>query len=281
MYSPYLPYDLNPHKIFPANLVGKDFVVGDLHGCAAELKEALVAINFNKETDRLFSVGDLTDRGPDSLGAITLLNEPWFHAVRGNHEQLFIDMMKNSNRSAQEQAAGTLAAHGGMWAFEFIQAKGEEAATQLADMLSELPILISIKGKYVDWYTAHIVHAQLSFRDLARPVTDEDITNWNFRTEDTDCLLWGRDVVYDPHPFLHLHTDLSAPVYVGHTPVSRAFQCPTTNHIFIDTGATYHHYGNDKWNSHLEEHKLSIAVLGENLVYEFGMRSKTCTTRSL
>src|SRR5690606_30518200 len=34
----------------------------------------------------LFSVGDLVDRGPECEDVIKWLNYPWFHPVRGNHD---------------------------------------------------------------------------------------------------------------------------------------------------------------------------------------------------
>jgi serine/threonine protein phosphatase 1 len=70
------------------NSRGRDFVVGDIHGCFDQLRQALDAGMFVSETDRLFSVGDLIDRGPQSTEALGWLTKPWFHACLGNHEDL-------------------------------------------------------------------------------------------------------------------------------------------------------------------------------------------------
>ena len=78
------------HQHLPANTVGRDFIVGDLHGCLDLLHAELARLQFEPAKDRLFSVGDLADRGPDSMGCLRLLREPWFHAVRGNHEDMLI-----------------------------------------------------------------------------------------------------------------------------------------------------------------------------------------------
>src|SRR3546814_1363745 len=75
------------HRHLPANTAGRDFIVGDLHGCLDLLQVELARIAFDPTRDRLFSVGDLTDRGPDSMGCLRLLREPWFYAVHGNHER--------------------------------------------------------------------------------------------------------------------------------------------------------------------------------------------------
>ena len=52
---------------------GRDWVVGDVHGCFTTLREALLAIDFEHGRDRLFSVGDLIDRGPNSIEALEWL----------------------------------------------------------------------------------------------------------------------------------------------------------------------------------------------------------------
>jgi serine/threonine protein phosphatase 1 len=68
-----------------ANSRGRDFVIGDLHGCLDQLQLKLALVSFAPERgDRLFAVGDLVDRGPDSLGCLNLLREPWFFSVLGN-----------------------------------------------------------------------------------------------------------------------------------------------------------------------------------------------------
>ena len=78
-------------KHFSANTVGRDFVVGDIHGMFKTLAKELEELGFDPEKDRLFSVGDLIDRGPDNEDIEEWLAKPWFHAVRGNHEQMLID----------------------------------------------------------------------------------------------------------------------------------------------------------------------------------------------
>ena len=59
----------------------RDWVVGDVHGCFETLRQALRGIDFEYGRDRLFSVGDLIDRGPNSIGALEWLetnaSRPW------------------------------------------------------------------------------------------------------------------------------------------------------------------------------------------------------------
>lgn len=70
----------------------KAWVVGDIHGQFELLFKSLKRHGFSPEKgDKLFSVGDLIDRGPDSLKTLELLNQPWFYAVMGNHEQMLLN----------------------------------------------------------------------------------------------------------------------------------------------------------------------------------------------
>lgn len=44
---------------FDRNTAGRDFVIGDIHGCFDQVGEALARVHFDESCDRLFAVGDL------------------------------------------------------------------------------------------------------------------------------------------------------------------------------------------------------------------------------
>jgi len=107
-------------KTMPANLSGRDFVVGDLHGCLSDLLLLLDKVQFEKTKDRLLSVDDLVDRGPDSWGCLSLLEEPWFYAVKGNHEDLLLDYVKKSGEISK-YFPSDFVNNGGGWFFDKCQ----------------------------------------------------------------------------------------------------------------------------------------------------------------
>lgn len=76
---------------FTKNLVGKDYIVGDIHGEYRKLKILLDKIGFNYAIDRLFSVGDLCDRGSHSEDLLEWMDYSWFIPVMGNHEVMIIN----------------------------------------------------------------------------------------------------------------------------------------------------------------------------------------------
>ncbi len=62
------------------------YVVGDIQGCYAELNELLALVGFNTETDKLCSVGDLVNRGPENLETLKLMMSIPGQVVLGNHD---------------------------------------------------------------------------------------------------------------------------------------------------------------------------------------------------
>ena len=76
------------------NHLGRDLVVGDVHGCFQTLERGLSELAFDPSRDRLFGVGDLVNRGPRSEDALVWL-EDRFHAVTlGNHEHPIQDWFR-------------------------------------------------------------------------------------------------------------------------------------------------------------------------------------------
>lgn len=62
--------------------------MGDIHGAFSALERDLQRIAFDPERDRLFAVGDLVDRGPESALVLQWLDQPWFYAICGNHDYM-------------------------------------------------------------------------------------------------------------------------------------------------------------------------------------------------
>lgn len=208
-------------KHFKLNEKGRDFVVGDIHGCFEMLKQALFDINFDSKVDKLFSVGDLVDRGYKSEDCVKWIGEPWFNAVRGNHEQMAIDTFHG------DWDKENYIANGGAWFLGLI--KDEQRC--YVDAFESLPLIIDIETKNG---LVGIVHADYPLYDWHNK--KDYVSASECHKLFMEACLWSRarfenkdnDVIVGVHK-----------VYVGHTPVKE----PTTlgNTVYIDTGAVFKH----------------------------------------
>lgn len=76
------------------------YAVGDLQGCLQPLKCLLERVNFNPAVDRLWLVGDLVNRGPESLETLRFLYSirQSLVCVLGNHDLHLLAAWHNVER---------------------------------------------------------------------------------------------------------------------------------------------------------------------------------------
>lgn len=232
----------------PANVRGRDFVVGDLHGCRQTLEKLLNRVRFDTSRDRLLSVGDLVDRGPDSMGCLDLLDEPWFFAVRGNHEEMMLDFFTPSLKAEGRvvwQERHEFLVNGGHWVERELVDRRRRLGARLCEILMLLEVLpyLLVVGEGQERY--HVVHAELSRASLTAdpPVygdTDIDAGFSTLRADERkglcESLCWTRRIMHlralDTGP--ERAPNLSR-TYCGHTPAPEIRRL--LSHICIDTGA--------------------------------------------
>lgn len=199
------------NKIHDINNTGRDFIVSDLHGCFDLFTKTLKKINFDKEKDRMFSVGDLVDRGKNSLECLYLLTEDWFHAVKGNHE----DLMIKSVLEGQDSSLWDM--NGGLWHHAIPRAE----LLFLANLARALPLSITIKNDRGDVGICHAQPPSLDWSDTENPNERDELV-----------MIWGRSWIADKlmedvsgvSATFHGHTIIDEPITIG-------------NVTFIDTGA--------------------------------------------
>lgn len=216
-------------KFFSQNNIGRDFIVGDLHGCFDALREAMSEVNFNEDKDRLFSVGDLVDRGTQSEEAIDWIAKSWFHAVRGNHEQMAIDVYNNS------WPIDNYISNGGRW-FTKLSPERQELFAQIFETL---PVAIEINNQIGK---VGIVHADCpckswwQFIDDLQTVEENDLNDIGLISEMNvvQKAVWSR-TRFQRHDDSIIES--VERVYVGHTPIKEWMILG--NVYFIDTGCVF------------------------------------------
>lgn len=211
-------------KHFTRNLAGRDLIVGDVHGNFSKLQASLDAIVFDPARDRLFSVGDLVDRGPESEQALEWLAKPWFHAICGNHEQMAIDA------AAGLFDRGMYLSNGGAW----FMALPKPHQNWIAEQFGKLPMAIELETAAG---LVGIVHADCpteSWAQLHEALSGDSATAYE------NMCMWSRDRIASG---FHGSVEGVVAVVVGHTPVER--WTTLGNVIYIDTGGWLPpHHGN-------------------------------------
>ncbi|MDA8152270.1 MAG: metallophosphoesterase [Acidithiobacillus sp.] len=258
---------MNPRVIaHPANLQGRDFIVGDLHGHPDVLRRLMDHVAFDYDTDRLFSVGDLVDRGPNSAGALDLLEAPWFYPVLGNHDAMLLATLNLGHLRAmrREEAQRTAAyadlfARNGGWDWFRLYRTDEESCERWRSALSQVPLV-----RIVDpGNTAPAGRFQVLHAELAAECEDGVAVFWNDATlaEDAhprwlephpvigydatgtweDHLLWGRSLRYALSHEIPIVPAALSRTYVGHTitPPREGRLLQVAGHVFLDTGAAH------------------------------------------
>lgn len=208
-------------KRFEKNLVGKDYVVGDIHGTYSLLARELERLHFNPHRDRLFSVGDLVDRGPESPAALKWLDYPWFHPCRGNHDNFVIQA-----QCPDFDVGWWVMVNGGDWWLTI----DPIAQKRFSERFKQLPMVIEVEtgqGK------VGIVHADVP-PDLNWTQFIEEIEHGNSAAH--EYALWSRNRAAGRYAGPVKGIDR---VYCGHT-VNKDGKIKVVGNVyFLDTGAAY------------------------------------------
>ncbi len=196
------------------------YLVGDLHGCLAQLAEQLRLVHFDPWQDLVISVGDLIDRGPDSLGCLALIDKPWFRAVQGNHEVMALNSLRNTSHNAEDGFLWEM--NGGRWFSELNEEERKQAGA-LFRRCKTLPLIIEL---LVQDKRIIIAHA------------DYPLAQWKWQADvDPGQVVWSRARLQRNIKGKGELIRGADAFYFGHTPLKKPQHF--FNQHYIDTGAVF------------------------------------------
>ena len=195
----------------------RTFVISDIHGCCKTFKKLLLETIIIKRSDKIYCVGDYVDRGKDSKGVIDLIvklrSDGYnIYTLRGNHEQMMIDAVKDEQRLKH-----------------WLRNGGTQTLMSFGiSSINELPYLyvnfLKRTKKFIETDKYVIVHAGLNFRS-ANPFKDKE------------AMLWTRDEYF-------VRSKIKNKVMIhGHTPIplKELLKQSNPNKMNIDGGCVYNY----------------------------------------
>ena len=87
--------------------MGRNLIIGDIHGMYDRLITVLSETGFKPEEDTLYAVGDFCDRGPNPIKVIDyLMALPRFLPVVGNHDMWLYEYLCGRGPDNQDKVSG-------------------------------------------------------------------------------------------------------------------------------------------------------------------------------
>lgn len=195
--------------------MSKVFAIGDIHGCAYELKQLLKILPFDKDSTIVF-LGDYVDRGPGSQEVIQTIIELKKHTqvvtLTGNHEDMFLEFL----RDPSSILAGLFILNGGSatLASYVIDGSNYIIPDEHLQFLNDLQL-------YHETDTHFFVHAGVPEIHLNQL---DDIKNKN-------------DLIWIRNKFLRSNFNWEKMIVHGHTPTKQVEL--KENRINLDTGCVF------------------------------------------
>lgn len=215
------------------------YLSSDLHGDFTGFKKLLEKIAFDKNADKIYILGDIIDRGKESITLLhfvmKLCQSGCASVIKGNHE-LFLERYLNGFLSSKQWSAW-----GGANTIKELSSLSKEQKYELLDFVSALPHFCELKIGNRDYV---LTHAGLHSDFLVEKDDKIDVIASLNKTLDYDEFefLISTDIHYMNKKNLK---KLDKYLFVGHTPtfmldINRQ-NCIVKNEYYtdLDSGSGY------------------------------------------
>lgn len=185
-----------------------NYVISDIHGCYDEYIKALELINFS-DTDTLYVLGDVIDRGPDSVKVLTDMSMRYnVIPLLGNHEYMAMTVLPKfcveiteDNFQTQLKPDDLLnysnwISDGGMTTIEQFRALDEDEREELLDYISEFSLYEEVSCGGRDYI---LVHAGLSNFSIYKALDEYHISELIFDATDLNRVYYDDAILVTGH----------------------------------------------------------------------------------
>ena len=182
------------------------YVVGDLDGSLSGLQKVLSRKGFVEHVDHLICLGDMIDRGSESIQLIQYLSDINADFVLGNHEHLMLE----SIISQDETAMHLWSSNGGAWHHDVDKAKLDSVCNLFLN--SSLSILLEYRG--IEIGLSHTLPPSWDWSSAPANTGDA-----------VESLLWSRELFKSQKQSsnigvnfsTHGHNSTQMPIWIGNT----------------------------------------------------------------
>ena len=213
------------------------WAIGDVHGCPKSLRALVSKLGAR----RLYLLGDLVDRGPDSKGVLDycMKNPGLIRPLLGNHD----DMMLQSYKAPHSMIAENWLEHGGQQTLDSFGAKHPgKIPSKYIEFVKTLPLIRRVG-------TIFLSHAGPNL-NLKDPFADTHLNR--------QFILWNRSVKPPRNKSLS--------IVIGHTPVTmgEVKSSVPTRKVMVDGGCVF---GGQLVAFNLHTHKIITQSLLDDSEY--------------
>jgi predicted phosphodiesterase len=201
---------------------GRIIVIGDIHGCFAELNDLLDRID-PTDDDLVISTGDIVRKGPDPVRCLELWRDRGYLAVLGNNEEKILELARRRKLLRR-----------------LFLGREDRAVLRRRDLLSWIrhwPIAIDIARRGVA-----VVHGgffpgmPITARSIGRHAEDATRLRW-IRKEAGEWVSVGKEQERDRDVLWSVAWKGPRTVVYGHTPLRRPRV--DAHAVGLDTGCVY------------------------------------------
>ncbi len=197
-------------------------VIGDVHGRFNALKKLTDQL---PEDAEVVLVGDLIDRGPQSVRVCQFVKEKGWHVILGNHEWMMINAFKNT------MMMDLWLSNGGLQTLQDIENKAYELKIPSKEIINNL----------VEWFKNFPLYVEFPLPYTKLLITHAGIkaglSSWeealSLPLDHPESIIWYRGPLGNFEGITQI---------CGHTPIPDG-PIKEGNNWRIDTGCTYKHKG--------------------------------------